>query len=164
MLPRRRSCDPCHLSPADEEDEVVGGSVLSSLSAKVTTTLYEQVVSIKNTRLSRVHRLLLKEQIPVSRDSRFKVNLLEPRSLVFATQLRVGRTRLLLLVKPSRCNGRRGTDEEDQNPKVPREELTAESAQGLLEWIITIEPGSTVDMNLSWEVVAPLGVEWSLDN
>jgi len=137
--------------------------VLSSLSAKVTTTLYEQVVSIKNTRLSRVHRLLLKEQIPVSRDSRFKVNLLEPRSLVFATA-KGGRNEAVTVSEAIKVQWASRNDEEDENPKVPREELTAESAQGLLEWIITIEPGSTVDVNLSWDVVAPLGVEWSLDN
>lgn len=151
----------CH--PQTKKTRSSGGSVLSSLSAKVTTTLYEQVVSIKNTRLSRVHRLLLKEQIPVSRDSRFKVNLLEPRSLVFATA-KGGRNEAVTVSEAIKVQWASRNDEEDENPKVPREELTAESAQGLLEWIITIEPGSTVDVNLSWEVVAPLGVEWSLDN
>lgn len=49
-------------------------------------------------------------------------------------------------------------EEEDENTK--KEEPTAETAHGLMEWIINIEPGSTTDVNLSWEVVAPAGVEW----
>jgi len=139
--------------------------MLSPLSAKTTTTLYEQAVSIKNTRLSRVHRLLLKEQIPVSRDARFKVNLLEPRALATASSSKGVKNDAVAVTESIKVQWASRNEEEDGNAaKVPREESTAESAQGLLEWIITIEPGSTTDVNLSWEVISPLGVEWSTDN
>ncbi len=50
--------------------------------------------------------------------------------------------------------------DEDDESKVPLEELTMDSAQGLLEWVIEMEPGATLDIKVAWEVVAAVGDEW----
>lgn len=39
--------------------------------------------------------------------------------------------------------------------------LDSESAQGMLEWICEVEPGSSVDLVLAWEVSAPAGLDWA---
>lgn len=40
-------------------------------------------------------------------------------------------------------------------------DVDMESAQGMFEWNLSIEPGATVDLCLAWEVSAPAGVEWT---
>ncbi len=50
-----------------------------------------------------------------------------------------------------------GKDED----KFASDELTAETAQGMIEWVAEMEPGASLDLNLAWEIVSPAGMEWS---
>lgn len=142
--------------PQTKKTRSSGGSVLTPLTAKTTTTLYEQAISIKNTRQSRVSRLILKERIFMSLDARFKVNLLEPRALASANK--AAKNALVAVAEGVKVQWALRGEEEEESTK--KEELTADTAFGLMDWVIGIEPGSTIDVNFSWEVIAPAGVEW----
>lgn len=113
-------------------------------------TYYEQKITIKNTRLSQLPRLIVKDQIFVSRDARFKVRLLEPRSL--SGPQKEGTVNRSVTVRWS--SWKAGDDNESTA------DVDMESAQGMLEWNCNIDPGATVDLSLAWEVSAPAGVEW----
>ena len=109
---------------------------------------------MKNTRLSAIPRLLVKEQVPVSRDAKIKVNIVEPKSL----SKKGGETVLKEGVSVRWAS--RVTDEETPTVSSTTDELDMDSAQGMLEWICNIKPSTSVDLTLSWEISAPSGTIW----
>lgn len=137
------------------------GTAVLSLSNKTTTSTFEQAITIKNTRQSRVHRLLLRDQVPVSSNSSYKVNLLEPRSL--AANAKGAKNAAVLVTEGVRVQWA-SKREEDEESKVPAEDLTMDTAQGLMEWIIELEPSATVDVKVAWEVSAAVGDLWVVRN
>ena len=137
------------------------------LSTKTTCTAFEQGISIKNTRLTTIHRLLLKEQVPVSHDARIKVTLIEPRVLATASKMSAASAGVQISKGVRARWLPRNEDSNNMSAKAAsaiaaaNEELDAESAHGLMEWICEIEPSSSVDLVLAWEVSAPSGLEWT---
>lgn len=148
--------------PQSKKVKSSGASFLSPFAARTTTTSYEQVVTIRNTRLSQVHRLLLKEQIPVSRDARIKVNVLEPCTLT--TGLWTGRNAALHVMDGVEVHWASKREDGNDDSRLSMEELTAEAAQGIIEWVAKIEPGASLDVNLAWEVVSPAEIEWFMQD
>ena len=120
----------------------------------------------------------IREQIPVSRDARFKVVLLEPKALAQANGGTMSASASMLGLS----NGPAGylVSAGVRVRWVPLKELTAdeimgegtngsevanaESAQGLLEWVCEVDAGASVDVALVYEVSAPAGVNWSQNN
>ncbi|TDL17687.1 hypothetical protein BD410DRAFT_794164 [Rickenella mellea] len=125
------------------------------LSAKLTSTTYEQRISIKNTRLTPIPRLIIKDQVPVSRDERVKVSVSEPKDL--QTTNKTGVVSPSVRVKhgvtaqwASRDNDSESVANGGGDPNL-----------GLIEWICQIQPNTNLDVNLAWEVTAPKGVKWT---
>ena len=141
--------------PQRKKTRTTGGSVLTT---KMTNTAYEQTISVKNTRLAPVPRLLVRDQIPVSRDAKIKVTLLEPRALADAkgklAQLDAG-VRALWVPRD---------DAESavlKSAASTTPEIDAEAAQGMIEWVCEIDAGATVNISLTWEVSAASTVAWA---
>lgn len=134
--------------PQTRKIRSTGGNIIGT---KTKVTYYEQKITIKNTRLSQLPRLIVKDQIFVSRDARFKVRLLEPKSL--SGPQKGGNVNRGVAVRWSSWKA-----ESDGESVI---DVDMESAQGMLEWNLSIEPGATVDLCLAWEVSAPAGVVWT---
>ena len=124
------------------------------MTTKTATTVFEQVITIKNTRLAPLHDLRVREQIPVSSDARIKVTLLEPKQLTDAGKKTVS-VNEGVDVKWAQGD----EDEVDNSPAAP--DVNAETAQGMLEWICDINPGASKDITLSYEVTSPSAVPWA---
>ena len=125
------------------------------LSVKTNNSTSEQRITVKNTRLSVIPRLVVKEQVPVSRDAKIKVDILEPKCLA---QKGKGVTLLKKGVSVRWANPKTRADIQIDSSSA--DELDIDSAQGMLEWICNIEPGASVDLTLSWEISAPSDVVW----
>ncbi|CCA74224.1 hypothetical protein PIIN_08177 [Serendipita indica DSM 11827] len=150
------------------------------LSSKTTTTAYHQKMTIKNTRSAPVKRLLVRDQVPVSGDQRIKVTLLDPSNIEFAgrntisaatnagntsSSLTIGGEKGLQIPKEVQIG--RGVS---VRWKVSDDELTSDAAsgvlgldgarEGMIEWVCELGAGQTTDVTLSWEVTAPLGMNW----
>ena len=95
----------------------------------------------------------MKEQVPVSRDAKIKVNILQPKSLSLK-----GKETALKDGVSVRWASRKA--DEDLVDISAAEEMDVDSAQGMLEWICNIEPSASVDLTLSYEISAPDGVTW----
>lgn len=140
-------CRPSY-HPQTKKIRSTGGSIIGT---KTKVTYYEQKITIKNTRLSQLPRLIVKDQVFVSRDARFKVRLLEPKSLSGPQKgVTVNRSVTVRWSSWKTWDDSESTDDVDM-----------ESAQGMLEWNCNIDPGAAVDLSLAWEVSAPVGVEWT---
>ena len=147
--------------PQIKRSKTSGGGVLST---KHILTSFEQGISIKNTRLTSLHRLIVKDQIPVSNDARIKVLLIEPSELANAGKISIETS--VPVSKGVRVRWvPRDEDTSNMSAKASskvaatNEELDAESARGLLEWVCEIDASSSVDLRVSWGVSAPVGLE-----
>lgn len=138
--------------PQVKKVKTTGGTY--GFGSKYTTTSFEQAITIKNTRRTAVHPLVVRDQVPISRDERITIKVAEPKELLDSGG------------KPTvRAAGATGTivtprwalrDDQEDKP-----EATGEKDKGLVEWIIDLEAGTNVDVKLAWEVSAPLGLEWT---
>ncbi|KAH8115721.1 hypothetical protein DFH11DRAFT_1834901 [Phellopilus nigrolimitatus] len=142
--------------PQSKKTKTTGGTVLTT---KMKTVTFEQAITVKNSRLTRLPRLLIKDHVHVSRDAKIKVNVIEPKGLSVGG----GRGKAVALQNGVvvRCVQRGGDDIGEA--RSYEEESSLESAQGLLEWVCDMEPGATVDVSLVWEVSAPAYTEWVKD-
>jgi hypothetical protein len=129
-----------------------------TLSAKADTTTFIQSITLRNTRLTPVPRLILKDQVPVSEDARFKVNVLDPRELVTLlgtlsknSNISTGESIAIAGFKGVRV--RWAQKNEDGSG--------GDAGNGVVEWICDVRASSRLDLTLSWEVSAAGGVKWS---
>ena len=124
----------------------------------------------------------VREHLPVSRNAKIKVILIEPKALA----QRIGPTSAASQSMVNVANGPTGylVSEGLRARWVPlkeqtgddlatggsntgitggkdSEEIDAESAQGLLEWICEIDAGASVDVVLAYEISAPAGTNWT---
>jgi hypothetical protein len=140
------------------------------LSWGTTTIASHQKITIKNNRGAAIPRLLVREQIPISRDDRLKVTLIDPASIEF----------------PNRNTISAATSKGDKTLQIPKAVKLAEgitvqwkvnddqdaeadnkntdgvdgAREGILEWICEVGPGKSTDLNLAWEVTAPSSLNW----
>ena len=125
------------------------------LTTKTSTTVFEQSITVKNTRLAPLRDLRIRDQIPVSTDARIKVNILEP------TQIIEAKNNIVNLSKGISVKWVRRDEDESEKDLVPGgPDVNAETAQGMFEWKCEIEPGASKDVTLSYEVSAPSTVSW----
>ena len=140
------------------------------LSGGTTTLASYQKITIRNNRGSTIPRLLVREQIPVSRDERLKVNLIEPASIEHPNRSTIGGTtskgeRSQYIPKPVRlANGVtvqwKVNDDEDAEGDTKSTAGMDGAREGMLEWICEIGSGKSTELNLAWEVIAPSSLNW----
>lgn len=134
------------------------------LSSKTTTTSFTQTISLKNNRRAPLKKLIVKDNVPISSDSRIKVNVTEPKGLDEGA------------LSSKSTSGPKGVNTKDislgPNLKVrwaptagsdstSGEDGSDDNVEGTVQWTCVVEPGSSQDLQLSWDVVAPAGVKWS---
>ena len=162
--------------PQTKKTKTSGNAVLSN---KASHTIYEQLISIKNTRLSRLRPLLVKEQLPVSLDAKVKVSIIEPKGLSFPSSLLPATKKLPRLGSTGDVSVGAGIiarwvprDDGRDNSLLDSETMSGtttsanndtgnEAAQGLMEWVCDVAPGANIDLTLSWEIVVPSGTMWT---
>lgn len=128
----------------------------SILSTKTSKSYFAQNITIQNTRQSALSRLRVFEQVPVSGSDKVKVNILEPRAL---NGVAGGKDTSVRWVKP-------GVDaqEETENDEALTGAAAAQKVQGMFEWVIELEGGASTNLALAWEVIVPVGTNWTADS
>jgi hypothetical protein len=139
------------------------------VTASRESTVYQQAISIKNTRSLLLSRLIVKDQVPVSTNAQIKVNVSDPT--LPELQASGGKT----LSDTSSSTGSKEVAISGNNNVRARwvrvnednDAFTDTSAgnvevntEGLMEWICRVEANSTLDLKLSWEVNVPKGFKW----
>ncbi|KZS95443.1 hypothetical protein SISNIDRAFT_452048 [Sistotremastrum niveocremeum HHB9708] len=132
------------------------------LSSKTTTTSFTQNITLKNNRRAALKRLIVKDSVPITSDSRFKVNVLLPKGLEGG-----GPSKASSIARGPTQDVSLGTNVSVRwaptagNDNGSREDGVADNVEGTIEWTCVVEPGSSQDLQLVWEVVAPAGVKWT---
>lgn len=101
--------------------------------------------------------MILKDQVPVSEDARFKVNVLDPRELV--TLGTVSKNSNTSTGESVAVAGLRGV--RVRWAQKNEDGSGGDAGNGVVEWICDVGASSKFDITLSWEVNAPGGVKWS---
>ena len=143
-------------SPETKKVKTVNGSILQS-NNKTTTTTFERVVTVKNTRPFKLPRLIVKDQVYVSDDEKLKVKIIEPASLSETIKGSVSR-----LSRLSSGAVARWTPREDDNDDTTEDEVDSRRSNGLFEWTVELNAGATVELRTMWIVSAPHDLDWSL--
>jgi hypothetical protein len=142
--------------PIQKKTKSSGGGL--SLYTKVDTTTFSQGIRIHNTRLVPIPRLVVRDQVHVSHDAKFKVTVLNPRELVA----------MGTVTKPSAnpvstpVAGQKGV--RVQWALRNEDESGGEAENGIVEWICDVGAGDKLDLILAWEVSGPSGVKWAGEN
>ncbi|KAG8949598.1 hypothetical protein FRC00_008062 [Tulasnella sp. 408] len=143
--------------PLQKKTKTSAGNLLSS---KTDITSFTQRITIKNTRSTAASPVFIKDQIPVSEDSDFKVTLTEPREMGPAKERRE------VSVLPGAVKARwafHGDNSEEQSSgskilgsfgKGGVEE------EGAIEFVCDIGVGKTIDVTVAYEVSGPAGQQW----
>ncbi|EJD47257.1 hypothetical protein AURDEDRAFT_184088 [Auricularia subglabra TFB-10046 SS5] len=132
--------------PQQKKIKLPTGSIFST--SKTSTTSYLQRISVKNTRLAAVPRLVVRDGVPSSTDSRIKVNVVEPKELPSGGPASAAGVAVKDGVRArwAQKNGERSLD--------------GDTGDGQLEWICAIPAGGEVDLGLAWDITTPTGVQW----
>ncbi|KAF8332765.1 uncharacterized protein EI90DRAFT_2971572 [Cantharellus anzutake] len=142
-----------------------GGSLIS-MSSKQQVTRFGQRISIKNTRPSSLSRLVVREQVPNSEDSRIKVTVLQPEERYIGAPSQGYAT--------AKYNSA-STQNAETLVHTVRKGVVAQWAQkkeddfggtggargdGVIEWLCS-DVESSMDLELEYEVSAPYGTHWT---
>lgn len=121
-------------------------------------TWFKQRMTIKNTRPISIGRLVVQDRIPVSEDSRIKVNLFQPAEKALGP---VGGT-----TGSSSLASEGMTDKISKNVLArwgQKEEENGGSGgsrgDGVIEWIVS-DLKDSVDLHLTYDISAPADVRW----
>ncbi|KAG8903531.1 hypothetical protein FRB99_003162 [Tulasnella sp. 403] len=155
--------------PRQQKVKNSSGGVLAS---KVDVSSFTQRITIKNTRGETVSPLFVKDQVPVSTNTAFKVVMVEPHDIGLARERRE-------IVIASGVKARwsfTGTDEDEGKAEISSVTGTSNKRkstivtkhvggsgveeEGVIEWVCDMEAGKTVDLALAWDVIAPTGQTW----
>lgn len=128
-------------------------------SARVGNTYFEQNITIRNIRLSRISQLRVSECVPVSNSDKLKINLLEPSMLASNPWQKSTLAQDKVQAHWVKPGGGAQNESEDEASVAA---IDLQKAQGLFEWVCEVDPGKSVDLTLAWEVVTPIGMEWSV--
>ena len=128
----------------------------SILSTKTSKSHFAQNITIQNTRQSALSRLRVSEQVPVSGSDKVKVDILEPRALNGGAGVKDPSVHWV--------NPGVDTHEEIENDAALTGTAAAQKAQGIFEWVVTVEAGASTNLALAWEVIAPVGTNWTADS
>lgn len=133
------------------------------LASKSDVTAFTQRITIKNTRSVPISPLIIKDQIPVSVDHSFKVNLYEPAELGLPKDRREVDVGAGVVARWS-FKAEDGLESDTSSMlkgsgvKSLREGVEEE---GVVEWVCSLNAGKTTDLSLMYDVVAPAGQAWA---
>ncbi|KAG8932274.1 hypothetical protein FRC01_014805 [Tulasnella sp. 417] len=151
------------------------------LSSKHDISSYTQRITVKNTRTTAVSPLFVKDQIPVSINSAYKVNLSEPQELgapkdrkevqvapgVKARWARKGASDGHLDEEEKEKEKEAGTSKfgtvaskKEPSDSVSDSGVSGVEEEGVVEWVCALDGGKGVDLTLAWDIVAPAGQPW----
>jgi hypothetical protein len=137
--------------PSQKVKDVSGGL----LGAKTVTTTCAQRITVKNTRLITVEPLVVRDQFPVSDDSRIKVNLVQPQLPDSSAGTLIAMKDVVVTnIKGGVVKARWQAANEDA-------EVPEANDQGFVEWVCQIQPSASLDLVTVWEVNTPKGLKWN---
>ena len=129
----------------------------SIITKSTVTTSHSQRITIKNTRVFPIDKLIVKDQVPISSDARITVAVTQP-----ALPDRANTTDKITPPKEIVIrNVKGGTINARWAPLNDENEVGEANSDGFVEWICRMESSSSTDLNLSWDVTAPKGLKWS---
>ncbi|KAG8707787.1 hypothetical protein FRC09_001619 [Ceratobasidium sp. 395] len=126
-------------------------SLFANKDSKQSVTAHSQRITVRNSRPSTVSSLRVLDHVPVSTDSKIKVEVLSPSGLgpvVEGGEASDG----------SRKKGRAWTNVQ-RGVKARWANLDV-GGEGMVEWECEIQPNEELELELSWEVSAPTGQRW----
>jgi len=138
------------------------------LTASRISTVFQQNISIKNTRGVQLSRLIVKDQVHISTNAQIKVNVIEPA----LPELQTGANKSGIENKSNAASkdvavagnkdvsARWCRTNEDEEMDAGVAGLVEVNTEGLMEWICRVEPNSSLDLKLGWEVNVPKGFKW----
>ena len=129
------------------------GSIFSS--AKTNKSYFAQKITIQNTRQNAISPLRVHEQIPVSGSDKVTVNILEPYALA-GTDVKDTSVASVHWIKPGAY-----VQEETGGDESLTGTAAAENAKGKFEWVTSLEAGTSTNLALAWEIIAPVGTDWT---
>jgi len=131
------------------------GFAFLAKDTRQSVAVHSQRITVRNSRPSSVSALRVLDHVPVSTDARLKVNVLSPNGLGPAGGDALpgeGGPTLGKDKERSWVNVKRGVKARWAAPDV--------GGDGAVEWMCEIAPTEEVELELSWEVSAPVGEKW----
>ncbi|KIO31147.1 hypothetical protein M407DRAFT_138713 [Tulasnella calospora MUT 4182] len=159
--------------------KVARNSAGGLLSSKHDISSYVQRMTVKNTRTTAVSPLFIKDQIPVSINSAYKVNLSEPQELGAPKDRKEVPVATGVKARWARKGATDGDIDGEEKEKetgtskfgtIASKKALSDSGsdsgvsgveeEGVVEWVCTLDGGKGVDLTLAWDIVAPAGQPW----
>ncbi|KAG9051257.1 hypothetical protein FS837_010544 [Tulasnella sp. UAMH 9824] len=149
------------------------------LSSKHDISSYVQRITVKNTRTTAVSPLFVKDHIPVSINSAYKVNLNEPQELGAPKDRKEVSVATGVKARWARHGASDGDIDAEEKEKetgtskfgtvaskkapsdsVSDSGISGVEEEGAVEWVCTLDGGKGVDLTLAWDIIAPAGQPW----
>jgi hypothetical protein len=99
---------------------------------------------------------LVRDQVPVSHDARIKVKIAEPDMPEIPSGSGSGLKEVGVTGSKNAVARWAPVNEDDQGP------FAEPNREGFVEWIVKMEPNSSIDLLLNWEISASKEVKWKL--
>lgn len=129
---------------------------------KHTVSAQSQRITIRNSRPAAVSALRVLDHVPVSTDARIKVNVIAPKGLDSTISTVVPTSPTVETTDEGKGKGK----EKERSWAALQKGVRARWApldaggEGTVEWSCEIEPSEEIELELSWEVSAPVGQSW----
>jgi hypothetical protein len=120
--------------------------------ARQSVAAHSQRITLRNSRPASVSALRVIDHVPVSTDATIKVNVLSPNGLGPIGGVALPGNEPLDKDRPW-TNVQKGVKARWANLDV--------GGEGAVEWVCDIQPNEEVELELSWEVSAPVGQTWT---
>jgi len=123
--------------------------------SKQSVAAHSQRITVRNSRPAAVTELRILDHVPVSTDASIKVNVLSPNGL-----------------GPLEGVASPGNEDPDESKRKDRAWTNVKKGvkarwanldvggDGAVEWVCEIQPNEEAELELSWEVSAPVGKKW----
>ncbi|KDQ15818.1 hypothetical protein BOTBODRAFT_54316 [Botryobasidium botryosum FD-172 SS1] len=124
-----------------EKKKDVGQHAFAPQTDTVTCT---NRITLKNTRQTALRKVTVRDTVPITSDSQFKVVLREPQDLatIKAGERVPAGPGVVAQWTAKRADGSGGENE------------------GRMEWVCQLEPGAATGLSLVWDVTSPTGTKW----
>ncbi|KAG8765942.1 hypothetical protein FRC12_007190 [Ceratobasidium sp. 428] len=126
-------------------------SFFASKDSRLSVAANSQRITVRNSRQSTVSSLRIFDHVPVSTDAKIKVDVLSPTGL--GPVVEEGES------LDSSKNKDRAWTNVQKGVKVRWANLDV-GGEGTVEWACEIQPNEELELELLWEVSAPVGQKW----
>ncbi|KAB5591405.1 Mucoidy inhibitor A [Ceratobasidium theobromae] len=134
---------------------IAPSSFLFTNKANRSISAQSQRITIRNSRLASISALRVLDHVPVSTDSRITVAVIKPNGLSDS------------ILPISTAEGHESKEKEKEHPWSAMQEGVQVrwapldvGGEGTVEWKCEIPPAEEVELELAWEVSAPVGQQW----